>query len=229
MGFEVALAKVKEILDGISSPRPAQDIVIAKIMFTALGNVLEECKHADVAVLIANTNLAILEEACSGKFVLSCCLQTLIVSIYSSIIVNAPGYTVRNIAVSYLALCTNKLTNTSCKECALKVCGIILGTRSFDCGSMISDTILIMTKIIKGSDIHLRTASLSVLTSVVNDAGNRIGDCHPDILKLASKYVNDKNCDVRQNVGILIIAVIKSSMLYERKYGHIIKQPRKRD
>ena len=199
MGFEAAVARVKEILDGITSPRP-HDIVLTKTMFLALGNVLEECKECPIAVLIANVNLSVLEEACSGKVVLSCALQTQITSIYSSIILKAPGYTVRNIAVNYLALCSAKSASVSCKVCALSVCALILGSRSFDCGSMISETIVSMAKIVKGSDVSLRLGALRVLIAVVNDAGTRIGDCHPDILK-----VRHRRCHMLHNILCNII------------------------
>lgn len=211
MGFDEAISRIREILEGITTPRTAQDIVVAKIMFTALGNVFDECKEADISVLIANANLSVLEDCCSGKFFLSCCLQTLIVSIYSCIIAKAPGYTVRNVAVNYLALCNSKTASSACKECSLNICGLILGTRSFDCGSLISEVILCLSKLIKGSDIQLRLGAFKALTALVNGSSTRIGDCHSEILKIAGKYVNDKVNEVRQSVAILIIAITKSS------------------
>ena len=211
MAFEDAIAKVKEILDGIVTPRPQQDVVVAKTMFTAIGNVLDECEGADLSVLTANANLSILEECCSGKFFISSCLHTLIVSIYSSISAKAPGYVVRNIAVSFLALCNNKSASTACKECSLSVCGLILGTRSFDCGSMISESISCLSKVIKGPDIQLRLGAFKVLIAIVDGSSTRIGDCHPEILKIAGKYVTDKVNEVRQSVAILITAITKSS------------------
>jgi hypothetical protein len=212
MGFEEAIGRLKEILDGITSPRPPQDIVIAKTVFTALGNILEECKEADVAVMTANTATAALEEACSGKFNMSRCLQTLMVSIYSTIISKAPGYTVRNIAINYLALSSNKAVPTCSRECALNVCAAILAERSFDCGSMFSDIILSMSKIVKSSEVQLRIAVLKVLIALVSGAGSRIGDCHPDILKIVAKYVTDKSTEVRRNAALLIIAIAGNSL-----------------
>ena len=211
MGFDEAISRIGEILGGITSPRTAQDIVVAKMMFTALGNVYDECKEADISVLTANANLSILEECCAGKFFLSCCLQTLMVSIYSCIIAKAPGYTVRNITINYLALCNSKSASSPCKECSLNICGLILGTRSSDCGSLISDAIFCLSKLMKGSDIQLRLGAFKALTALVDGSGTRIGDCHPDILKIAGKYVTDKVNEVRKSVAILIIAITKSS------------------
>jgi hypothetical protein len=211
MGLHESLGKVKEILDNITAARQHQDIVVTKTLFIALGDVLEAANVSEVSVLIANTTLSVLEEVYNGKIVLSRCLQTIIVSIYSCIIAKAPGYAVRNIAVACLALCGNKSTPTHSKECALSICGAVLATRSFDCGSMISDSILTMAKLIKASDIQLRLAAIKLLITLVAGAGVRIGDCHPDIIKLITKYVTDKSTEVRLNVALLITAIAKNS------------------
>jgi hypothetical protein len=211
MGLEGSLGKVKEILNNITAARPHQDIVATKTLFIALGDVLEAVNLSDVSILIANTTLSVLEEVYNGKVVLSRCLQTIILSIYSCIIAKAPGYAVRNIAVICLALCSNKSTSPHSKECALSICGAVMTTRSFDCGSMISETILSMAKLIKGSDVQLKLAAIKVLITLVTGAGVRIGDCHPDIVKVITKYVIDKSTEVRFNIAILIAAIAKNS------------------
>jgi hypothetical protein len=212
MAFEESIKKLKDILDSVTSPRPPQDIVIAKTVFTALGNILEECKDADVSVLIASTTTAVLEEACTGKFSLSRCSQTQIVSIYSVIVEKSPGYAVRNVAISYLALCASKVAPVSCRECSLNICALILGKRSFDCGSMISDAVLCMSKVVRASEVPLRLSALKVLIALVKGAGVRIIDCHADILKIAAKYVTDKASEVRHSVALLITAIAVNSV-----------------
>lgn len=212
MGFDEAVAKLQEILNGITTPRPAQDIVIAKTVFTALGNVMEECNQADISVLIANKNTNILEEAFMGKFVLSRCLQTMMLSIYEVIIEKAPGYAVRNIALCFVALCSNKAVPLHSRECAMNICAAVMEKRSFDCGSMISDVVLCMSKVVKASEVQLRLAALKVLTALVTGAGVRIIDCHPDILKVAAKYATDKAGEVRRSVAHLITAIAGNSV-----------------
>jgi GTP:adenosylcobinamide-phosphate guanylyltransferase len=212
MGFEGALRKVKEIINGLTAARPHQDIVMAKTLFSALCNVLDEAKTADITVLVKHENLSIMEEVCSGKIVLSRCLQTLVVSIYSVIIEKAPGYAVRNIAVSSLAISGNKALPNFSRECAFSVCGTVMATRSFDCGSMISDIIVYVTKQVKISDAQLRFAALNLLYALVTGAGTRIGDCHPNILKLIGKCVTDKESEIRQISAKLITAIAKNSV-----------------
>lgn len=78
-------------------------------------------------------------------------------------------------------------------------------TRSHDCGSMITDMIQNLAKLIKNGDMTQRIAGLHSLQLIVLGAGTKIGDCHNDIVKIAGKYISDKSIEVK----ILIANVIE--------------------
>ena len=210
--FEEGIKHIKTILQGITTTKPSSDVVVTKTLFAALSVVYEEAEDVEDSVLVANTNLAVLEEVCSGKCVLlSRCLQTLVVAIYTRIVVKAPGYAVRNIAASYLTLGTTKSAPSCAKECSINVLGLIFATRSYDCGSLITDAAVGLTKLAKGTDLRLRVASLKALYSMVENAGVRMGDCHADLVKLVSKCTTDRGVEIRLSGATLLAAIARSS------------------
>ena len=214
MAYELALGKVSALLAGITTTKPSSDVVVMRRLFEALSSVEDAAAGptVDGAVLVANANLAALEDVVCGKTVLlSRCLQTLLVSIYSCIVAKAPGYAVRNIASTYLALSASKAAPTCSRECSVHVLGLIFATRAFDCGSLITDAAAGLTKLAKGSDVRLRVAALKALFSMVSGAGTRMGDCHAELVKLAGKCASDRSVEVRLTTAALVAAVAKAS------------------
>jgi hypothetical protein len=209
MGFEGALRKVKEIIN--TAARPHQDVMLSKTLLSALGDVLDEAKRAEFTVVVIQGFISIMIEVISGIFFLSRCLQTSVVSIFSVLIAKAPCHAVRDIAVSFLAISSDKSLPKCCRECAFDVCGNVMATRSFDCGGMISNVIVHVAKQIKLSDIHLRLSALNLLYFLVSGAGTQIGDFHPNILKVIGKYVTDIEAEIRQISAKIIQAVAKNS------------------
>ena len=214
MEYEAALQKLAAVLAGVSTSKPSSDVVVMRRLFEALSAVEEAAggPTVDGAVLVANANLAALEDVVCGKTVLlSRCLQTLIVSVYSCIVAKAPGYAVRNIAATYLTLSASKAAPTCSRECSVHVLGLIFATRAFDCGSLITDAAAGLTKLAKGSDVRVRVAALKALFSMVSGAGARMGDCHAELVKLAGKCASDRSVEVRLTTAALLAAVAKAS------------------
>lgn len=210
--YEEGIARVRAILAGITTTKPSSDVVVTKTLFAALSVVYEEAETVEGSVLVANANLAALEDVCSGKCVLlSRCLQTLVISIYSCIVAKSPGYAVRNIASTYLTLSANKTAPSCSRECSLNILGLIFATRAYDCGSLISDTAAGLSKLAKGSDLRLRIASLKALFSMVSGAGSRMVDCHSDLAKLAGKCATDRSVEIRLTSATLLTAIARTS------------------
>jgi len=211
MSYETSLAGLKAILSEINMAK-AQDSLMATTLFTTLHLVLSEAKNATDAELVATNNINLLDEVFSNKLIfLSKSLQIALVKIYEIIGVRSPGYAIRGVINNQLSFCNGKSTHASVRECSIAIIGKVMATRISDCGSMISDVIAQISKIAKNSELQLRTTSLVSLTVITLAAGEKIGDCHPELLKLATKFAADKLCDVRLASAELLQAIATHS------------------
>lgn len=209
--FESSILHLKDIISGINNSK-SQDLATTRSLYVSLSKILDTAKDAQPAELVANTNLNALEEVFSGRYVsLSKGVQTLVISIYSLILATTPGYAVRNVVNNLLLLCANKNITSGARECAAGVIGSVMLKRALDCGSMINDIITNMSKLVKGSDHGLRIVSLQSLTMVVLGAGPKIGDCHPELIKLATKVITDRSADIRHAACQVVTEVAKAS------------------
>jgi hypothetical protein len=219
--YEITIVKIQDFLSTVEkSTAKSTDTVVTKTLYTLLNTILEESKDTPETIVLSNANLTILEDVVIGKGIQlhGKSMQQMIVRVYTSILLNAPGYSVRNVMSSMLNILGNKSSLISSKECAIAVIGSLMETRSTDCGSMLTDIVQCLHRIIKGStslttsvDTTQRIYALKALISLINGAGSRISDCHLEMIKYAAKYVNDKSSDVRLNVALLVVDIAKQS------------------
>lgn len=219
--YEITIVKIQEFLSTVEkSTAKSTDTVVTKTLYTLLNTLLEESKDTPETIVLSNPNLTILEDVVIGKGIQlhGKSMQQMVVRVYTSILLKAPGYSVRNVMTSMLNILGNKSSLISSKECAITVIGSLMETRSTDCGSMLTDIVQCLHRIIKGSttlttsvDTTQRIYALKALISLINGAGSKISDCHLDMIKHAAKYVNDKCSDVRLYVALIIVDIAKQS------------------
>jgi hypothetical protein len=207
MDFEGAISKVKDIFKNVNATK-SQDAVVNKALFTALNSVYETALETTDSILLATSNLSVLEEVCTSKFLtLGKSLQGLLISIYSIVISKAPGYVTRNIILNMMNSCQNKSIPTGSRECLVLIIGAVVEKRSFDCGSLLTDVFQCLSKIIKSGE--LKFVALKSLVQLVNGAQSRIEDIHPEILKLISKFITDKSVDVKMQISYALSSICR--------------------
>jgi uncharacterized protein (UPF0147 family) len=209
--FEKSINRLNEVIGILNTVK--NDSIVLKSLCAALNQVLHSIENTNEAVLVANTNLSILEEVCSAKsFTLSQISIKLLVEIYRRILTKAPGYAVRNVVSNLLALIANKTTTNNSRECAVNIIGEIIEKRAFDCGSLLTDIVQSFLKLLKGAtDISLRVMCLKALNLVVIGGEFKLQDIHAELGKTLAKLVIDKNPDLRQYSGILLHSIVKYS------------------
>ena len=206
--FEASIASLRGCLIELSSSKTLNDSSILLVsLYGKLNIILIECASAQKSELVANSNLSALEAIYTTKNVqLSKPLQALIGQIYDIALApaNCPGYIVRTVFNSILAIANNKSANAGVKECAFSVVTSILIKRYSDCGSMVNDIISTATKLVKSPETSTKTSVLSTLCCLVKAWGIRFSDCFPEILKICSKSATDKVADIRRKAAQII-------------------------
>lgn len=192
---------------------------VLKTLYSLIMLVIDEIDRTPDAVLLANTNLVIIDDVINGKsssytnssntITLSKSFQALLSKLYLHVLLKAPGYVVRNVIGNLLNIASAGKGSSSSKECAASIIGAIIstGTRVIDCGSMINEIIQCFIKIIKGSDVVLRHVCFDSIASMIAAAGSRISDTYVDIVKIAAKYVTDKSFEVRTSIAHTVAAI----------------------
>jgi hypothetical protein len=223
--FGSSVSYLKDVVVGISNSK-LQDIASTRNLYMALCKVHATAKIAPQTELAANSNLIVFEDALLSKFIqLNKSMQVLVGFIYDLILSSSPGYVARSVVNSLLSICNSKTSPIGSRECAVSVIGSVMEKRPMDLGSLINDVIAAMTKLFKGSDVTVRIASIDTLIKVVSGAGSKIGDCHLELAKLASKSITDKSVDVRYKVAILLSEIAKHSSSFASVAVDILLPP----
>lgn len=215
--YERAIGKVLEIHTILNTVK--NDSIVLKSLCVCLYetvqaiDTIKDPTANDIAVLVGNNHLAVLEEICGAKnFTLSRTAMSLLGQIYRKILAKAPGYAVRSVATSMVSILNNKIFSNNSKECAVSILGDILLRRSFDCGSMITDAVNTILKHIRNSsDVTLRLACLKSLNDIFIGSELKIQDLHNETAKVLAKIVLDKTIEIRQSCAILIGSLAKYS------------------
>lgn len=209
--YDRAITNLNEILGILVTTK--NDPIVLKSLRISLYDVCQAIDDSiDLNALVASNNLLVLEEVCNAKsFQLSKVAQSLLIKIYDKILSRAPGYAVRNVITSMIAILTSKITSNNSKECSVNIIGSVMLKRSFDCGSLISDILNNLIKLLKSIDITLKIASFKALNSVIIGGEYGIQDIHSDIIKNITKFISDKNAEIRQICGVIIESIAKFS------------------
>jgi hypothetical protein len=207
--FPVAIEKLRTTLAGASGV----DVSSARAVYRAVCAVSAAARAcADPGELVASSALGTLEGLFSNRnVVISKALQTVINTVYVDILSATPGYAVRNVVTSLLAIFSHKSLPVSSKECALLVAGNVMEKRSFDLGNLMTDVVVGMTKLLKGSEVVMKTASVTALKNLCTGGGTLIADTHADMLRTVAKLVGDKSVEVRCGVALLVAAIASNS------------------
>jgi len=174
----------------------------------ALCKVESTAKTAPETELVATASLSNIEEIFNSKF------QVLLYSIYDILLRSTPGYVVRNILNSLLVVCNSKVATVSSRECAITIIGYVMEKRSMDIGSMISDVVMTMTRVIKSTENPTRLAAVQATTRLLSGAGARVADCHVELAKLCAKYNTDRSVEIRQKIALMIGEIGSNSAGY---------------
>lgn len=208
--MDFALCRVRELVGNSSTKTP--DAVLAKSLFSALSVVSNMLPSTEIAVITSHQNLQIFEDVCSSRFIsFGKGIQSNLLSIYSHISCVAPGYVIRNIVETMISISNNKVTLVGSREFAVATMGIIMQTRSNDCGKLIEEIIQSIFRVVKGSEYSGKVAGLTALIHILSGCGPRIGDCHPEILRFVGKYSLDRVVEVRVLSAQVIQALIRNS------------------
>lgn len=203
--YNAQIQRVRELLGHVGRQH---EVLLSKSLFGLLGSLLRSIKGCPESTLLANGNMAVLDDICAGKYVtLSKILQNVLANIYCAILLNAPGYAVRNSISSLLTIAQAKTTTPSGRESTIQILGLIVRKRAIDCGSLLSDLTNMAIKTIKSFDTVVRMTSLKCLTMMIIGAGGRLADHFPEIVKTATKYSSDKVPDMRLSVALLLTSV----------------------
>jgi hypothetical protein len=192
-----------------------------KQVFSLCGKLLKLIHSRQVSdgVLVATSNIEVFDDLLSGKLsiTLSKARQLVIVELYKALLLpspttkGAPGYVVRSVITNALTTLTNSKASAQAKEVTVTVIGEILRYKSMDCGSMLSDIIAAVMKMVRASDSVQRCLALRAATKIVVGCTNRIGDTHAEILRFVTKIISDKNPDVRVEIASLVQAIASNS------------------
>ena len=206
--YNANIQRVRELLGHAGRQH---EVLLSKSLFGLLGCALRSIKGCSDSTLLANSNMAVLDDICSGKFVvLSRLLQNVVCNIYTDIFQSVPGYAVRNTISNLLVSCGNKATSATGRECSTSVLGHILQKRAVDCASMLTEVVVYLTKQIKTYD-SCRLATIKALTFIILGGKGKIQDLHGEIIRTSTKYAADKNTDVRLAVAVLLTALAEAS------------------
>lgn len=206
--FSVSIDKLKSVSKGSR----INDISSTRAVYLALCDVSQAIPTATDSELVATSAIATLEDIfLNREIVMSKALQTKINSVFVDILSTTPGYAVRNVINSLLSVVGQKNLPAMSKECAVFVIGNVMEKRSFDLGSMMTDVVSALTKLMKGSEIILRVAALGALKCICDGGGALLNDCHAEIIRTSAKLVNDRSVEARTAVAHLVASVASSS------------------
>ena len=206
--FPAAIEKLRSTLASARSG----DVSSARAVYHSLCSVAKAVHGSTDSELVATSALNTLEGLFTNRnIVISKALQTVINAIYVDILSTTPGYSVRNVVTSLLAIFSHKSLVVSSKECAILITGNVMEKRSFDLGNLMTDVVVGMTKLLKGSEVVLKSASVIALKNLCSGAGILAAEYHADILRTVSKLVCDKSVDVRCGVALLVAAIANNS------------------
>ena len=199
--FEENVAALKQIYAKIGSSTRADDTNLHKSIYFSLDAIRESVATANEKSF-SNANLAMLEDVCSGVNV-SLIRSTLmmLVAIYSCIVKKAPGYVVRNILNAMLLISGGKTASNIARDCAVQVISDIMVYKANDCANQTNEIVQLFSKLLKLTDLPLKIACLKGVVGIMVGSGAKIGDLHPELLKIAVRFSADKSVEVRTLVA----------------------------
>lgn len=148
---------------------------------------------------------------CGGRVPLIRSTHNLLIVLYSAIILPAPGYIVRDILNSMIALCNNKNMSTTCRDCAMQIISFVMRHKSSDCGNQITEVLQLFVKLGKSSEMMLRSSALRGLCCILTGCGDSINDLHPEMMKFALRFSSDKSVEVRCLVAQVLMLIADHS------------------
>ena len=202
--FEENIIKLREIYSKVGSSARVDDFTINKTIFVTLDAVRESVDVANEKSF-SNSNLAVLEDICTGSNV-SLNRSTILnlVAIYTAIVKKAPGYVNRNILNAMIAVCNNKTATNTSRDCAVQVIRSIMLFKPNDCANQTNDLVVLLGKLVKITDLSLKISCMKAISGIVSGSGSKIGDLHAEILKLAVRFSADKSAEVRCEVAEIL-------------------------
>ena len=206
-----AVEYLKDVVTSIGSSK-VQDIAGTRNLYMALSKVEQTAKIAPETELVANVNLAGIEEVLNSKFIsLNKSMQVVLINIYGLLLFKTPGYVVRNIMIALLNACNNKVVQVGTRECVISIISIVMEKRSLDIGSMLTDLVNTMIRLIRGTETTVRLLALQAITNLLSSVGSKVSEFHLECSKLCSKLNSDRSPDIRQKNALLIGALSSSS------------------
>ena len=209
--FTSSVVYLKDVIIGIGNAK-GQDIAATRNLYMALCKVEVAARCAPQTELVATSNLVCIEEVFNSKFVaINRSMIVVVVHIYEAMLLDCPGYVVRNVMNTLLTVCNSKVSSMSTRECAATVIGVVLEKRSADVGSMINDALNSLMRLIRGAENPVRIAAAQATISVLVGAGVRASDCHVELSKLCAKLNTDRLVDLRQRAAVILSEVGSAS------------------
>ena len=222
MSYEAVLVRIRDVLHQIKAASD-NTLIMARTVYVLLNTAVDEVSNASESVLVANVNIAILEEVILGKGLIAWnkAIQSVLVILYSKIFEKAPGYAVRNIVTNLMSIATGTMKGVtvlpSSKECSILILNTVVDfpNRFNDIFSMYTNIVQGFTKLIKSSsETYIKVAVLTTWAKLIDAAGAKMIDLVPDIIKVSSKYLSDKAYETRVAVATIFTAIATSTISF---------------
>jgi hypothetical protein len=212
------LNKLKEFLHEIATSKQDSS-VLHKNGFNLLNELSDQLEGSFDKAILRDEYLLVLEDLLIGKKIfLTKSFQILICKIYSSIIINAGGYQIRNLITSLINLCNNKLATWQGKEITIEILGIVIHNRLNDCASQLTDIIQLLIKFSKISngnngEIPVKLAVIACFKEIISYENGKLTDVFMEIMKTTqSRFINDRtSVDIRLAAFSLLYAIVQNS------------------
>lgn len=224
--IEVVVDKTRQIVSDIHT-KASQDTTATAELYASLSSLLAlaNSSHVPIAQLVSTSTLSVLNDMLMSKYLLiTYALQNAIVSIYKVIFTReTPGYIVRNIVTSLLAVCSasNRIKTVGSRESCLSLLGFVFEKRCSDCNGQVSDVVKVLVTYSKSSESWLRQIANVALVSMVRGCGSGMVEHYPELLKICTKYSTDRSPEVRASVSRLVKEVCRNAGLCALKYMEV--------
>ena len=218
---EAVVERLSQLISDINT-KAVQDTVATAELYAALQSLLllAQSSHTDTSQIVASATMATLHSLFTSKSILlTYALQTVVVMVYECIFTrNTPGYIIRNIIASLIAVSHQKGNTIGARECAIVLLGIVTERRTSESTSFTSEILGIGLKYSKSNELMVRSACILSLVSMVKGCGSNFVENYAEMVKYIPKLAADRAPSIRINSCKLIYEISENQFMCQYKF-----------
>lgn len=195
-----SIEKIKDVLRIQAGSSKIDVASCTRSLYLLLLELLQELKELKGSNVSLNDLSLVIDDIWQSKKIsLSSNISSMMLAAVAEALPIIPGFVVRNIVTAAINCCNSKTSTPIARESALSLLAIFIMNRISDCASQSMDVFQVANKLVKATELGVRTQSLKALQSIVLAGDGKLSDMYGEVLKVIQRTITDRSEIIRDS------------------------------